>query len=58
MTGKELADFAESKLGVPYVYGMKGGVMTLEKYRELKKLYGSLVWESDMAMTYGKPERK
>ncbi|MCQ4727412.1 C40 family peptidase [Anaerotignum faecicola] len=48
MTGKELADFAESKLGVPYVYGMKGGVMTLEKYRELKKLYGSLVWESDI----------
>lgn len=47
MTGKELVQFALSKLGVPYVYGMKGSVMTLEKYQELKKMYGSLVWDSD-----------
>lgn len=25
MTGEELVAFAKSKLGVPYVYGMKGG---------------------------------
>lgn len=28
MTGQELVAFAKSKLGVPYVYGMKGKVMT------------------------------
>lgn len=32
MTGQELVAFAKSKLGVPYVYGMKGEVMTLAKY--------------------------
>lgn len=47
MTGKELVQFAVSKLGVPYVYGMKGAVMTLEKYKELKTMYGALVWDSD-----------
>ncbi|MBM6828561.1 hypothetical protein H9X85_02800 [Anaerotignum lactatifermentans] len=47
MTGKELARFAVSKLGVPYVYGMKGAVMTPEKFLQLKKLYGALVWDSD-----------
>lgn len=47
MTGKELAAFAKSKLGVPYVYGMKGEVMTLAKYNQLKSMYGDLVWDSD-----------
>lgn len=47
MTGQELVAFAKSKLGVPYVYGMKGTVMTLAKYNELKALYGDLVWDSD-----------
>lgn len=47
MTGKELVEFALSKLGVPYVYGMKGTVMTLEKYQQLKSMYGALVWDSD-----------
>lgn len=47
MTGKELVEFALSKLGVPYVYGMKGTIMTLEKYQQLKSMYGALVWDSD-----------
>lgn len=47
MTGQELVEFAKSKLGVPYVYGMKGEVMTLAKYNQLKSTYGDLVWNSD-----------
>ena len=47
MTGQELVAFAKSKLGVPYVYGMKGKVMTLAKYNQLKSMYGDLVWNSD-----------
>lgn len=47
MTGRELAAFAESKLGTPYVYGMKGALLTEEKYEQLRLLYGGLVWESD-----------
>lgn len=47
MTGKELASFARSKLGTAYVYGMKGDVLTKEKYDQLKILFGPLVWESD-----------
>lgn len=47
MTGQELVAFAKSKLGVPYVYGMKGEVMTLAKYNQLKSMYGDLVWNSD-----------
>ncbi|HCT63851.1 MAG TPA: hypothetical protein DIC60_00995 [Lachnospiraceae bacterium] len=47
MTNKELVAFAKSKLGVPYVYGMKGAVMTLAKYNQLKTAYGSNVWNSD-----------
>ena len=39
--------FAKSKLGVPYVYGMKGKVMTEALYDSLKKTYGNLVWDSD-----------
>lgn len=47
MTGKELVAFARSKLGTAYVYGMKGDVLTKEKYDRLKILFGPLVWESD-----------
>ena len=47
MTGQELVAFAKSKLGVPYVYGMKGKVMTEAIYNSLKKAYGNLVWDSD-----------
>lgn len=47
MTGKELVAFARSKLGTAYVYGMKGDMLTKEKYDRLKILFGPLVWESD-----------
>lgn len=47
MTGQELVAFAKSKLGTPYVYGMKGTIFTEKKYEQLKILYGSLIWESD-----------
>lgn len=47
MTGKELVAFCRSKLGVPYVYGMKGAVMTEANYNYLQKTYGKLVWGSD-----------
>lgn len=47
MTGKELAAFARSKLGTAYVYGMKGDVLTKEKYDRLKILFGPLVWDID-----------
>ena len=48
MTGKELAAFARTKLGTPYVYGMKGTVLTKRKYEQLKILFGPLVWDSDV----------
>lgn len=44
----ELVDFFKSKIGTNYVYGMRGSVMTKEKYWELKKQYGDLVWDSDI----------
>lgn len=50
MTNKELVAFAKSKLGVPYVYGMKGAIMTLAKYNALKAQWGTdCVWESDIS---------
>ena len=49
MTGKELVAFCRSKLGTPYVYGMKGSVMSAAKYAELKRQYGKFVWDSDAA---------
>ena len=48
MTGMELVAFARSKIGTPYVYGMKGTVMTLENYNYLKGQYGKMVWDSDV----------
>lgn len=47
MTGKELVAFCRSKIGTPYVYGMKGKVMTEQKYKFLKNTYGKMVWLSD-----------
>ena len=48
MTGKELVAFARTKLGIAYVYGMKGTVMTNANYNYLKGAYGKAVWDSDM----------
>lgn len=42
-----LIKFAESKIGTPYVYGMKGSVLTTGKYEQLREIYGDLVWKSD-----------
>ena len=48
MKGLELVAFARSKLGTPYVYGMKGTVMTLANFNYLQSQYGTkLVWNSD-----------
>ena len=47
MTNLELVLFAKSKLGTPYVYGMKGDVLTEKQYERLKILFGDLVWDSD-----------
>ena len=43
-----LVDYCRSKIGTPYVYGAKMELLTLEKYNYLKKLYGSMVWDSDI----------
>lgn len=48
MTGQELVAFARSKLGTPYVYGMKGTVMTRANFNYLQGQYGKkCVWDSD-----------
>ena len=47
MNNLELVRFAESKIGTAYVYGMKGTVMTEKQYTDLKRAYGSMVWDSD-----------
>lgn len=48
MTGKELVEFARSKIGVSYVYGTKGEILTQEKFDYLQKTYGmDYVWQSD-----------
>lgn len=46
-TASGLVAFVKKKLGTPYVYGAKGEKLTLDKYNMLKKMYGSLVWDSD-----------
>lgn len=40
MTGVELVKFARSKIGTPYVYGMKGKTMSQNDFDNLHKLYG------------------
>lgn len=47
ITNIELVKFIEKKIGINYVYGMKGEVMSLSKYNYLKKMYGNKVWDSD-----------
>lgn len=48
MTGKELVEFARSKIGTPYIYGCKGEVCTQEKFDYLQKTYGTdFVWKED-----------
>lgn len=39
VTAKELVDFAHSKLGTPYVYGSKGGVLTNDQINCWAKMY-------------------
>lgn len=47
-TAQGLIEFAKSKVGTPYVYGAKGTVMSLDKIRELRRMYGpNCVWYSD-----------
>ena len=38
MTNYELVEFAKSKIGTSYVYGMKGAILTLEKYKEAERI--------------------
>lgn len=47
LTNVGLVNFIKTKLGTPYVYGMKGKVMTTNDYYSLKKKYGNAVWDSD-----------
>lgn len=47
LTNVGLVKFIKTKLGTPYVYGMKGKVMTADDYYSLKKRYGNAVWDSD-----------
>lgn len=47
LTNVGLVNFIKTKLGTPYVYGMKGRVMTTNDYYSLKKKYGNAVWDSD-----------
>lgn len=47
MKASELVKFAQSKLGTPYVYGMKGAIMTKDKFQWLKKTYPSYIRVSD-----------
>lgn len=48
MTNKQLKKFVKSKIGTPYVYGMKGKVMTMKQYNTLKQLYPKYVWDVDI----------
>lgn len=47
-TANELVKFAQSKLGTPYVYGMKGAVLTEDKLKYLANKYPSyLTYEKE-----------
>lgn len=49
LTNIGLVEFVKNKLGTPYVYGMKGAVMTLANFRYLQARYGvKVVWNSDI----------
>jgi len=48
LTNIGLVEFVKTKLGTPYVYGMKGTVMTQANFNYLQARYGNrLVWNSD-----------
>ncbi len=48
LTNIGLVEFVKTKLGVPYVYGMKGAVMTRANFNYLQERYGvKNVWNSD-----------
>lgn len=48
LTNIGLVEFVKTKLGVPYVYGMKGAVMTQANFNYLQERYGvKNVWNSD-----------
>ena len=48
LTNIGLVEFIKTKLGVPYVYGMKGKVMTQANFNYLQERYGvKNVWNSD-----------
>lgn len=47
ITGKGLVEFAKTKLGVNYVYGAKGEILTSAKLDRLYKQYGSTGFPSD-----------
>lgn len=48
LTNTGLVKFVKTKLGTPYVYGMKGKVMTQANFDYLQNTYGDkLVWNSD-----------
>jgi hypothetical protein len=47
-TNTGLVEFVKGKLGIPYVYGAKGEVLTKSKYDWLKKTYPDMVWDSDV----------
>lgn len=48
LTNFGLVEFVKTKLGIPYVYGMKGEVMTQANFNYLQRTYGvDLVWNSD-----------
>jgi len=48
-TNTGLVDYCLNKIGTPYVYGMKMQVMTREMFENLKRLYGTMVWDSDIS---------
>ena len=50
-TANELVNFAKSKLGTNYVYGMKGAVLTDSKLRSLANSYTKY-------LTYNKEKEK
>ena len=48
ITGEQLVKQALTHLGMPYIYGMKGELLTQKKFDTLQRRYGkSYVWESD-----------
>lgn len=47
MTGSALVDFARSKIGTAYVYGMKGTVMTQANFNYLRNTYEKMVLATD-----------